>query len=93
MGRDRFVERLAYHHDQFNYIHPFREGNGRTQRVFWNPVAGDAGWQLDWRWVHGSANDAACRAASERRNFGRLREMFDRAVSEAVPASERDRRW
>ena len=30
LGRDRFIERLAYHYDQVNYIHPFREGNGRT---------------------------------------------------------------
>ena len=30
MSRDHFIERLAYHYDSFNYIHPFREGNGRT---------------------------------------------------------------
>lgn len=35
MSRDHFIERLAYHYDSFNYTHPFREGNGRTQRVFW----------------------------------------------------------
>ena len=46
MSRDQFIDRLAYHYDQFNYVHPFREGNGRTQRVFWNRVARDAGWQL-----------------------------------------------
>ena len=47
LDRESFIERLAYHYDQFNYIHPFREGNGRTQRVFWNRVGRDAGWQLD----------------------------------------------
>ncbi|HPV81109.1 MAG: Fic family protein [Nigerium sp.] len=56
LDRESFIERLAYHYDQFNYIHPFREGNGRTQRVFWNRVARDASWQLDWRGVHGSTN-------------------------------------
>lgn len=54
MSREQFIDRLAYHYDQFNYVHPFREGNGRTQRVFWNRVARDAGWQLDWREVHGA---------------------------------------
>jgi cell filamentation protein len=34
MGRDQFIDRLTYYYDSFNYIHPFREGNGRTQRVF-----------------------------------------------------------
>lgn len=93
LNRDRFIERLAYHYDQFNYVHPFREGNGRTQRVFWNRVARDAGWQLDWRGVHGSTNDQACRAASERRDFGPLREMFSQIVTTASPAAERDAAW
>ena len=39
LDRERFIERLAYHYDQVNYIHPFREGNGRVQRVFWNRIA------------------------------------------------------
>lgn len=51
MGRDQFIERLAHHYDQVNYLHPFREGNGRTQRVFWNQIASGTGWQLDWRGV------------------------------------------
>lgn len=93
MDRDRFVDRLAHHYDQFNYVHPFREGNGRTQRVFWSRVARDAGWQIDWRGVHGSTNDAACRAASERQDLGPLREMFGRIVTKAAPAGDRDAHW
>ena len=34
MDREQLIERLAFHYDQFNNIHPFREGNGRTQRAF-----------------------------------------------------------
>ncbi|MCL2848760.1 MAG: cell filamentation protein Fic [Micrococcales bacterium] len=70
----------------------FREGNGRTQRVFWSRVARDAGWQLDWRAVHGSTNDEACRAAAVQRDFGRLHEMFDAIVTPAPPV-RRDRVW
>ncbi|GGC17984.1 Fic/DOC family protein [Cellulomonas carbonis] len=90
MARDRFIERLAHHYDQVNYLHPFREGNGRTQRVFWNLVAEQAGWRLDWRGVQGRVNDAACRAASERRDFGPLHVMFDRVVSVAEPVAGDD---
>jgi len=93
LGRAQFVERLAYHYDAFNYIHPFREGNGRTQRVLWNRIARDAGWQLDWRSVHGSVNDHASRLAAEKRDFGPLREMFDRIVTTAQPAAARDGAW
>ncbi|WP_129661193.1 Fic/DOC family protein [Rothia halotolerans] len=83
LPRGRFVERLAFHYDQLNYIHPFREGNGRTQRVFWTRVARDAGWTLDWRLVSGAANDSACRAASEDRDLAPLRRMFDLMVAQA----------
>lgn len=27
-------ERLAYYLGEINMIHPFREGNGRTQRIY-----------------------------------------------------------
>lgn len=91
-NRHRFIDRLAHHYDQFNYLHPFREGNGRTQRVFWNRVPRDAGWQLDWRGVHGATNDHACRTASDRRDFGPLREMFDQVVTKAA-ADARDDAW
>lgn len=93
MERAGFVSRLSYHYDQFNYIHPFREGNGRTQRVFWNRVAADAGWQLDWRAVRGSTNDRACRIASENRDLEPLQTMFGRIVSRAVPEELRDDVW
>jgi cell filamentation protein len=83
MDRDQFIDRLSYHYDRWNYVHPFREGNGRTQRVFWNRVAADAGWQLDWRPVQGAVNDAACRAAAERRDFGPMRAMFEQVIAPA----------
>lgn len=28
LDRKTFIERLAYHYEKINYIHPFREGNG-----------------------------------------------------------------
>lgn len=32
-----------------NFIHPFREGNGRTQRVLADHIAFEAGYLLDWQ--------------------------------------------
>ena len=93
MSRDHFIEHLAYHYDSFNYIHPFREGNGRTQRVFWTRIACDAGWRLDWHGVYGSANDRASRAAAEKRDLGPLQDMFNQVVSEIIPQGEQDTSW
>jgi cell filamentation protein len=75
------------------YIHPFREGNSRVQRVFWNRIALAAGWQLDWRPVHGDVNDRASRAASDRQDLTPLRTMFDQIVTPAPPARSRDKTW
>ncbi len=35
--------------EKMNYIHPFREGNGRTQRAFLDQVARVSGRRLAWR--------------------------------------------
>ena len=42
------VSRLAYYLCEINAIHPFREGNGRTQRLFIKQLAFDAGYHLDF---------------------------------------------
>lgn len=76
LDRDRFIERLAYHYDQVNYLHPFREGNGRTQRFFFDSLAVAAGWWLDWAQVTGAVNDAASRDAAENHDLATLQEMF-----------------
>ncbi|MBF0671561.1 MAG: Fic family protein [Salinibacterium sp.] len=80
LSPDRFIERLAHHYDQVNYLHPFREGNGRTQRLFWTQISAAAGYELDWRGVTGAVNDQASRDAMERRDLSGLRTMFEAIV-------------
>lgn len=87
LDRQTFIARLAHHYDQLNYIHPFREGNGRTQRLFWDRVARDAGWQLSWLGVTGEVNDAASRAAAEAGDLEPLIAMLDQVVSRKQSAS------
>ena len=42
-----FVQRAAHFWSEINAIHPFREGNGRTQTLFLAQMALDGGWFLD----------------------------------------------
>jgi len=42
-----FAERAAHYLCELNAIHPFREGNGRTQRAFIGARAATAGYGLD----------------------------------------------
>lgn len=43
---DQFAARAAEHICEINAIHPFREGNGRTQRLFLKVLARQAGHNL-----------------------------------------------
>jgi cell filamentation protein len=42
-----------------NACHPFREGNGRTQRAFVRQLAAEAGWEIRWEDPAALANDRA----------------------------------
>lgn len=86
MGSEHFAERLAYHYDNYNFVHPFREGNGRTQRLLWTCIAHDAGYDLDWRLVSGKENDEASRQAAEEREYGPLIAIFQRIATPCNPA-------
>ena len=46
MNQDLFAERMAYYLSEVNAIHPFREGNGRATRLFFEAFARTNGWKL-----------------------------------------------
>jgi cell filamentation protein len=48
LGREQFLERLTHYYAEINAVHPFREGNGRTQRAFLGQVAKAAGHPIAW---------------------------------------------
>ena len=81
LDQESFVKRLSHYYDQLNYIHPFREGNGRTQRVFWSRVARDASYEINWDQIVGNENDEASRIAAEAMDLSALEKMFSRIVT------------
>jgi cell filamentation protein len=46
-----FASRGAYYLGEINAIHPFRDGNGRTQRAFIRELGVRNGLTIDWRQV------------------------------------------
>jgi hypothetical protein len=62
LPRDAFTERLTYYLGEVNAVHPFREGNGRAQRAFFEQLASDAGFVLDWQHLDADRNIAASAA-------------------------------
>jgi cell filamentation protein, protein adenylyltransferase len=63
LPRERFIEGASEVLSGLNALHPFREGNGRTQRAFLRLLAADAGWDIVWSKIDRSENVAASIAA------------------------------
>jgi len=50
---DAFSDGLAWVWGETTAIHPFRDVNTRSQHVFFNQLARDAGWVIDWSQIPG----------------------------------------
>lgn len=48
---DEFSNKAAHYMAEINVLHPFREGNGRTQREFIRCLAVSNGYSLEWERV------------------------------------------
>lgn len=48
LPRESFITELTDFYASVNYLHPFREGNGRTQRLYFRQLAQRAGYKLDF---------------------------------------------
>ena len=48
MPFDEFVENIVDFYGVINMLHPFREGNGRTQRVFFTQLIRNAGYDINF---------------------------------------------
>lgn len=74
------AERLAFYLGEINSIHPFREGNGRTQRLFIEQLADRAGYQLDFAKI---TPDEMLKASIDSFNgdFSLMSDLLERALS------------
>jgi cell filamentation protein len=76
---ERFAERGAHYLGEINAIHPFRDGNGRTQREFIRELALHNGLLIDWRHISQDEMIAASRRSLRIDNAG-LEQILKRAL-------------
>jgi fido (protein-threonine AMPylation protein) len=81
-----FVERAAYYLDQFNHVHPFREGNGRTMQAVLLQLGHQAGYRLSFDKVYKDFNLARDTgvvgvSTNQHENQARLRYLLDAATT------------
>lgn len=69
LDEDRIAHEVAYLYDYLNFAHPFREGNGRTQREYFGQLLAESERSFDWQLIEMSQLHHACHVA---RNNGDL---------------------
>lgn len=79
MEHGDFVEELTDFYCSTNELHPFREGNGRTQRVFLSQLARNAGYSLNFSEVDGDLLMIATIQSAQG-----VRDLLKQILSEAV---------
>lgn len=80
LPREDFIAELTDFYSSVNYLHPFREGNGRTQRLYFRQLAQRAGYKLDFAAVDsGRMMIATIHAASGIEET--LRNVFDEIIT------------
>ncbi len=77
LSRQEFAERAADLMIELNAVHPFREGNGRTQRTFLRQLAKGAEHTLDFSVIAQERMTQASIAAHEQGDPSMMRRMFD----------------
>lgn len=76
---DELVYRMSYFLSELNAIHPFREGNGRTQRLFMEIIAYKAGYYLDFSEVTDKEMIEAS-YESFHRDYEKMNSIFKKAL-------------
>jgi cell filamentation protein len=79
LDRPAFVRGLTDLLARVNALHPFRDGNGRTQRAFLGQLAVEAGHPIHWAAMDPAENNAASKAAHEGDNDA-VRSLLDLLV-------------
>ena len=79
LEEETFVKRLAYYFSEINALHPFREGNGRSQREFIRSLADHCGYVLLFDKVS-SEEMLSASEASFLCDYSKMEELFRKCI-------------
>ena len=80
LGKTDFIVKLAHFMGEINALHPFREGNGRTARLYFKQLSINAGYDLEF---HKTSKEALLNADIQafNREYEPLIQVLNRVVS------------
>ena len=80
-SREILVQRVARYLGLLGMLHPFPEGNGRTQRAFVWQLTLNAGYTLDWSIVHSWENMATAQNVHRYQDYSGMENMIKRILT------------
>lgn len=84
MTREQLIPVVADFYGEVNMIHPFREGNGRAQRILFEHIVINVGFEISWWQVEEAEWIAANIAAAVAFDAGPLVRIFERCVGAQI---------
>lgn len=66
LPRQELIKSIAEFYAELNIVHPFREGNGRAQRILFEHMIINCGYEIDWsltdadEWLHANIAGYHC---------------------------------
>lgn len=82
LSKEDFCSKLAEYYCEINMLHPFREGNGRVQRLLFEHLSLAAGYDLDWadvspsEWIQANIDGVNVNYAPMAKIFNRIVTIF-----------------
>ena len=87
--QNNIFKKLSYYLSEINTLHPFREGNGRSQRIFIEYLANVAGYEVDFSDVTNEEMIVASADAFEMK-YGKLNSLFERITNKISTDEQKD---
>lgn len=83
MTRQQLVSAVAEFYGDLNMIHPFREGNGRAQRILFDHIIVNAGYEISWwavqenEWIQANIDAVVC-------DYQAMTAIFERCIGQPI---------
>lgn len=84
LDRNALIGAVAELFGDLNMVHPFREGNGRAQRILFEHIIIYAGYEISWwgigprEWAQANIDAVVC-------NYGAMQRVFERCIGQSIP--------
>ncbi len=83
LSRPALINAVSELFGDLNMVHPFSEGNGRSQRILFEHIIVNAGYEIDWwkvdidHWTQANIDSVVC-------DYSTMRTVFERCIGQSL---------